>query len=228
MRKLTEILGVSHVNPDGSTPTLIEYRIDAPGHDPVELIKRFYRLADYPSSMQPGNLMHLSGANEEGIVLLSVWNNERDAAAAYEELAEPIEAIIEDLGEGSVARVSHSAHRYVLGPGSGIFAADLAELDPDCVAYQIDVPIHGQAMYDLFCEKLEFPAFIPEGLLAHVAGETEAGWRTYTVWSTVEDSQRYFSDRIIPSGVEVVREVGVFPEIRPLEIKPTLFVVNEE
>src|SRR5262245_26137212 len=53
MRKLTEIIGGSA---NGTIPTvisssLIEYRVEAPGHDALGLIKRFYASIDYPRSM---------------------------------------------------------------------------------------------------------------------------------------------------------------------------------
>lgn len=228
MRRLTEIIGGS---PNGTIPTviassLIEYRVEAPGHDALELIKRFYASIDYPRSMRDGNLMHLCGSNEEEIVFLSVWDNEENAAAAYDELAEPIGALVSEVEGGGVVRSSHRVHRFVVSEAASSYDASVAELDPSCVGYQIDMPIHGSSMYDLFCEKLAFPEEIPDGLLAHVAGETDFGWRTYTVWRTTLDSQRYFSERIIPASVDVVREEAIFPEIRPLEIAPTLFAVN--
>jgi hypothetical protein len=61
--------------------------------------------------------------------------------------------------------------------------------------------------------RLESPADWPvEGLLVHVAGETDKGFRVVDVWAS-EDAFRRFGEKIMP----ILQELGVegAPEIYP-------------
>jgi hypothetical protein len=62
--------------------------------------------------------------------------------------------------------------------------------------------------------RLETPADWPvEGLLAHIAGEAEGGFRIVDVWES-EEACRRFGDRIMP----ILKEVGIDdpPELYPV------------
>lgn len=228
MRKLTDLLRRTQFeDEDLDAPTLIDYRISAPGEEKIELIKKFYREIDYPRSMRPGNLAHFSGISEESLVFLSVWDSEENASAAYGDLQASIDGVLDSVsGEATVTRESFPTHRVVIGEGVEEFTPAAAPIAPDCVAFEIDLRLEDRGHYDLLCEQMNFPAELPPGLLLHVAGQADFGWHTYSVWRTIEDSKNFLSDRIIPASVEVVRQFGVFPEIRPVEIQTTLFALN--
>jgi hypothetical protein len=62
--------------------------------------------------------------------------------------------------------------------------------------------------------RLESPADWPvEGLLAHIAGEAEGGFRVVDVWES-EEACRRFGERIMP----ILKEVGIDdpPELYPV------------
>jgi hypothetical protein len=39
----------------------------------------------------------------------------------------------------------------------------------------------------------------PRGLILHVAGPSDGGWRTIDVWETKADSRRYELDQLVPA-----------------------------
>jgi hypothetical protein len=229
MRKLTDLLRRTQFDEDSLADpgTLIDYRIHAPGQDKIDLIKKFYGEIDYPRSMRPGNFAHLSGVSEESMVFLSIWDSEENAAAAFTELQKPIDEVLGAVeGEATVQRESFKTYRFVVGDGVTDFNPSVAPIGPECVAYQIDLAMDDRGHYDLLCRQMNFPEEIPKGLLMHIACQTDFGWQTYSVWRTLEDSTAFLSEKIIPASVEVVRQFGVFPEIRPVEIETTLFALN--
>ena len=80
--------------------------------------------------------------------------------------------------------------------------------------------------YDMICARMRFPQEFPDGLLMHVAGQTDLGWRTYSIWNEVQPSLDFLEQRMMPAAVDMVREKVMFPEISPLEVKPFLFALN--
>jgi hypothetical protein len=65
--------------------------------------------------------------------------------------------------------------------------------------------------YDRFAAAFDGP--LPEGLLLHVAGPTDEGFRIIGVWESEADWDRFRSDRLDP-GAEAVGEVR--PTVRVL------------
>lgn len=229
MRKISDI--VRHPSIPGLSKhdslVVVEYTVDAPGRNAIDLIARLYREIGFPGSIVPTNLAHISGATEERLVFVSIWQNERDADEAFAEAESAVEKLASEIGpDVALHRSTYKAHRVTVGPDSDEYEARIAQVNPDCVAFTIDLPSDGRPIYDHYCEQMDFPAVMPEGLLLHVAYEVGKELKTISVWQTIEDSQAFMRDRIIPAGPGVVRDRGVFPEVRPLEFKPTLLAFN--
>jgi hypothetical protein len=229
MRKISDLLGRRSADePNAAAPAaMVEYRIRGEGFDKLETIHRIYDRIDFPRTMRPGSLCHVSGISDDELVFLSVWDSERNAMAAYDDMSALIDEVIGEASPtASVERSSSLAARFVIGDDLEEFSNTRASFDPHCIGYISDFPIESGVPYELTCEKMNFPAEFPPGMLMHVAGETEDGWRTFTVWREIVQSGAFFRDRLMPAAVEVVREHGVFPVIRPIEIKPHMFVLN--
>lgn len=208
-----------------TVPTLATYHVDIAGHDPLKLAERLYELIDYPRALSD-LAGHVSGVSEDGVEFVSVWSDAGSAATTYENALEKLKVLFEEFPGFRVQRETYPVHRFVVTEGAEQYDADRAQPHPPCVAYRLDVPIHGRGVYESACELMKFPEEIPDGLLMHVAAETADGWTTYTVWHTVKEARDYMRDRIMPAGLQIVREQQIFPEIRPVEIVPTLFASN--
>jgi hypothetical protein len=235
MRKISDLFSrgeaadeIEREDLEGGVAAMIDYRIKGEGIDQMELIEAFYKLIDFPRSMRDGNLAHISGIAGDEIIFTSIWDNEVNASESYAELGPAIAEVIDRYGTpGTVVdRRSSGVHRFSIGESVGQFSHERAESNPQCVGYVIDIPLHGKMAYDLICQKMEFPQEWPEGLLMHVAGQTDNGWRTCSVWADREPSLVFLEQRLMPAAVDMVRERGLFPEIRPLEVKPFLFALN--
>lgn len=229
MRKLSDIVRRSTNSTfDPSEKFLVvDVELNAPEIGALEVISRLYREIDYPRSMKPGNLAHVSGANDERVIFTSLWSCSEQAKRSNEEMKQSIQRLATELGEDvQVVSRSTPAVRIDVADAVSEFEASRAELNPDCVAFTIDLPQPGRKIYDLYCDQMRYPELPAEGLLFHLAYESDEVFRTVSVWRTIEDSAAFMRDRIVPSGPTVVREHGVFPEVRPVEFKPTLLAFN--
>lgn len=229
MRKLSDIVRRSNgATFDPSNKFLVvDVEITAPEIGALEVISRLYREIDYPKSMQPENKAHISGANDERVIFTSLWSCSDQAKRSSEAVKQSIEQLAADLGEDvQVVCRSNPAARVDVAESVIEFEASRAELNPDCVAFTIDIPQPGRNIYDLYCDQMRYPELPADGLLFHLAYESDDVFRTVTVWRSIEDSAAFMRDRIVPAGPTVVREHGVFPEVRPVEFKPTLLAFN--
>lgn len=229
MRKLSDIVrrpSILGLSKDDSL-VIVEYTVETSGRNSIDLIARLYREIGYPGSIVPTNLAHISGATEERLVFVSVWRNERDADAAFALVKEAVDKLAEEIdSEITIHRASFKAQRVIVGPQIEDYDARVATVNPDCVAFTIDIPVDGRQIYDHYCAAMRFPEEVPDGLLLHLAYEVNDELRTISVWQSIEHSRDFMRDRIIPAGPEVVRDHGVFPEVRPVEFKPTLLAFN--
>lgn len=57
----------------------------------------------------------------------------------------------------------------------------------------------------------------PEGLVAHVAGPVEEGWRIVDVWESEEHSRRFQSEVLAPAMRQVLGD-GARQTVVPLEV----------
>lgn len=229
MRKLTDIVRRPSIRKAFRDDPLqvIDYEIHAPGHAALEVISAIYREMDFPRSVKPSNLVHISGATSERVIFTGVWHSEREAREAYAEIEDVIASLRNEFGpETSVDRVSRRASRVTIGDLVSDYQAALAQFNPACVAFTVDIPTDGKEIYNLYCEEMRFPEIMPKGLILHLAYEVGPSMRTVSVWRTLEDSQDFMRERIVPAGPGVVRDHGIFPEVRPVEFKPTLLAFN--
>ncbi|MGH2906540.1 MAG: hypothetical protein ACRDKI_07190 [Solirubrobacterales bacterium] len=234
MRKISDLFARSEAaaaikreDLEGGVASLIDYRIIGEGVDQMAVIADFYNRIDFPRSMRDGNLAHVAGTAGDQIIFSSVWDTEANAITAYQEMGPDIERTLKEVApQARVERSSTGVYRFSIGDDADEFNNSIAVRNPECVGYLIDIPVHGKMAYDLVCNNMGFPAEWPEGLLMHVAGPSALGWRTFSMWRTVDDSLDFLEQRLMPGAVGVVREQGLFPEIRPLEVKPFLFALN--
>jgi hypothetical protein len=206
-------------------PTLVTYRVDIADNDPLKLASRLYEIIDYPRALRE-LAGHVSGVSEDGVEFISVWADEQAADNTFKYAMAELAVLWEEFPGLQFERETYPVHRFVVTEGAEEYDADRALPNPSCAAYRLDVPIHGRNVYDRACELMNFPDDLPDGLLMHVAAETADGWTTYTVWHSVEDAREYMRDQIMPAGLQIVRDQQIFPEIRPVEIVPTLFASN--
>jgi hypothetical protein len=234
MRKISDLFtrgesadAIEREDLDGGVAAMIDYRIKGEGVDQMALIAEFYEMIDFPHSMRDGNLAHFSGIAGDEIIFSSIWDNEENARLAYADMMPAIQAVTSKHGPNTtVERHSSAVHRFSIGEQATPFSHVNAVVNPDCVGYVIDVPLHGKMAYDIICSKMDFPQAFPAGLLLHVAAMTDMGWRTCSIWNEVQPSLDFLEQRLMPAAVGMVREEGVFPEISPLEVKPFLFALN--
>ena len=234
MRKISDLFSrgdsasaIEREDLEGGVAAMIDYRIKGEGIDQMELIAEFYELINFPSSMKDGNLAHVSGIAGDEIIFTSIWDNENNAQSAYAELGPAIEEVIGRHGPNvTVERHSSGVYRFSIGDEVSQFSHEVALPNPDCIGYVVDIPLHGKMTYDMICARMRFPQEFPDGLLMHVAGQTDLGWRTYSIWSEVQPSLDFLEQRMMPAAVDMVREKVMFPEISPLEVKPFLFALN--
>lgn len=203
---------------------LVDYRLGGVG---IEHLDDFYTRVGYRSRLDPGLLVHLGGAMDDEIVYISVWSSEQEARKSWEQRREDIEGVLGLAGPAaSAARRSHSLHRLIVGDDIEEFREGLAIVDPDCVGFVIDLPGTDPKTYDLICRQMSFPEHFPSGLLLHAAGPIDGHLRVTSIWRRGGQSRRFLEDRLMPAAVEVVREHGLFPEIRPRELRVHLLTIN--
>jgi len=53
--------------------------------------------------------------------------------------------------------------------------------------------------YDQLNAEANFPAEAPDGLISHIAGPTDGGFRIVDVWESVEDFDRFVEERLLPA-----------------------------
>ena len=60
----------------------------------------------------------------------------------------------------------------------------------------VEVPGGTQEMYDRTMVELNLDAKPAQGLISHVAGPTESGWRVLDVWNTKADFENFLNSRL--------------------------------
>jgi hypothetical protein len=78
-----------------------------------------------------------------------------------------------------------------------------------------DVEAVGQDMGDVYDNP-------PEGLIVHVATETDAGVHIVDVWESAEHQQRFMAERLGPSIAKVMQDRGI-----PMDGPPPPFTITE-
>jgi hypothetical protein len=85
----------------------------------------------------------------------------------------------------------------------------------DIPVSRADVEAVGQDMGDVYDNP-------PEGLIVHVATETDGGVHIVDVWESAEHQERFMAERLGPSIAKVMAERGI-----PVDGPPPPFVVTE-
>ena len=67
-----------------------------------------------------------------------------------------------------------------------------------------------QEQYDRGMEGLHLDENPPEGLILHIAGPAEGGWRVVDIWESAGAWERFLNERLAP----VVQQVGMSGEPR--------------
>jgi hypothetical protein len=67
-----------------------------------------------------------------------------------------------------------------------------------------DMPGASEAEYRLIEKNLGPDR--PPGLIAHVAGRTEQGWRIINIWADAESFHRFRSERLLPAAGRAAQE----------------------
>ena len=72
------------------------------------------------------------------------------------------------------------------------------------VGLVIDMQGMTPEIYDALNEAMGFPSEVPDGLLSHIAGPIEGGFRVVDVWESIEDYDRFVQNKLGPAigGVE--------------------------
>ncbi|MBI4897632.1 MAG: hypothetical protein HY827_04620 [Actinobacteria bacterium] len=197
---------------------LADYRIE--GDVGLPQIDEIYERLGYRKRLDDGLLVHVGGTIDDAIAYMSVWQNDSLSAASWRQKRQVIDEVLKRADPDPVVdRRSHSVHRLIVGADLSEFRAGLAVSDPECVGYVIDLPNADVKLYERVIARMDFPGQFPAGLLIHAVGQVEDVLRITSIWRHAGQSRRFLEDRLMPALVSVVRERGVFPEIRPVELK---------
>lgn len=206
---------------------LVDYRIT--GNVGLEQLDEFYERIGYRGRMDDGLLLHIGGTLGDEVVYISIWGNEQLGVKSWQEKRHHIEDILAATDPNAVVvRRSNPVHSLIVGDDLGEFRAAVPVGDPECVGFVIDLPEIDVKAYELLIKAMDFPEQFPPGLLLHTAGQVDDVLRVTSIWRTVGQSRRFFENRVMPALVTVVREHGVFPEVRPVELHVHLLAVGNE
>ena len=77
-----------------------------------------------------------------------------------------------------------------------------------------EIPQGNQTVYDEVSARVMPNDQLPEGCQVHIAGPSNFGWRVITVWDSVEQFQRFRSEKLVPALKEVGGDDFVAPTIQ--------------
>jgi hypothetical protein len=78
------------------------------------------------------------------------------------------------------------------------------------VGVLIEIPDTSPEIYDDINRKMNVEQDIPDGLLAHTAGEMDGGgMRIFDVWESREQMDRFTNDRLMPAMSAVLSDHGL-------------------
>lgn len=83
---------------------------------------------------------------------------------------------------------------------------------------QMDFANLGLSDYDAVCEKLDFPADWPDGLLCHGSAEVDGKLRVVDVWESQDQFDSFVQSRLGPSMGEAMGDRAEQPQISPQEL----------
>lgn len=219
--------GGGHESSNTSDAVLVDYRIS--GNVGLEQLDEFYERIGYRGRMDDGLLVHIGGTLGDEVVYISIWSNEQLGVKSWQEKRHHIEDILASTDPNAVVvRRSNPVHRLILGDDLDEFRAAPAVGNPECVGYVIDLPEMDTKAYELIVNAMDFPEQFPPGLLLHSVGQVDDMLRVTSIWRTASQSRRFFENRVMPALVAVVRDHGVFPEVRPVELCVHLLAVGDE
>lgn len=165
--------------------------------------ERFYdRICEhmnFPATISPGLLGHFAGPIEGGWEVVDIWREDDAMEQVFSEyLVDAVSAAIEKTGERvDVEPEMRGVARVVVGPAAGRHRVEqgagrkCSERGVQPVGVTIDTPRGDAAGYLRGCEFLDFPAQMPDGLVVHLAGECESGWRVFDCWDSAEKCDEY-------------------------------------
>lgn len=208
---------------------ILDYEISASPAKLRKILRRLCVLTSDPGVVDPKRVVHFSGISEGRAIYTEVWKrgSSTDLTAQARTILDFTEVLPQELRpDAEITCRRQRVHRLVLGDAPGEFASAFAQPNPDCVAFALNIPEPGPKTYDDFCEAMRFPELIPRGMLMHLASEISDELRTVTAWRAIEDSREFMRERIIAVAPEFVRSHQIVPEVRPIEIQPTLLAIN--
>jgi hypothetical protein len=78
-----------------------------------------------------------------------------------------------------------------------------------------EIPQGNQTVYDEVSARVLPNDQLPEGCYVHIAGPSNFGWRVITVWDSVEQFEKFRSEKLVPALKEVSGDDFVAPTIQP-------------
>ena len=78
-----------------------------------------------------------------------------------------------------------------------------------------EIPQGNQTVYDEVSARVLPNDQLPEGCHVHIAGPSNFGWRVITVWDSVEQFEKFRSEKLVPALKEVGGDDFVAPTIQP-------------
>ncbi len=197
---------------------LVDYLID--GKLGLAQIDEIYDRLGYRDRLDEGLLVHLSGTINDAISYMSVWQNDARSVASWKRKEAVIEDVLKSVDPSpALERRSHRIHRLIVGDDLNAYRVGSVAGDRECVCFVIDLPNADAKLYERVIAQMDFPGKFPAGLLIHAVGQVEDVLRITSIWKHSGQSRRFLEDRLMPALVAVVRERGVFPEIRPVELR---------
>ncbi len=192
------------------------------------------RLIGFPRNVAPELLGHFAGETDTGWEVIDLW----DEPGAMERmfghfLADAISQTIADSPSRSdIQPDQHRIARLIVGPSASRYGEVDPESGEDALSRAGHEPIGvmfedlggGESDYLRGCERLGFPETLPEGLIIHVAGPCDDGWRVFDCFDDLASMDRWH--RRVSETIGRIAEEGSWPRryrMRRVEVK-RLFV----
>ncbi|MBI5311503.1 MAG: hypothetical protein HZB14_10850 [Actinobacteria bacterium] len=167
--------------------------------------ERFYdRICDhlgFPGQVSPALLGHFAGPTEGGWEVIDVWPEEHAMEHVFSRyLVDAVSAAMQQTGERfDVEPEMREIARLVVGPSAARYSLDKGAREKSAlrgvrpIGALIENLGGGEEEYLLGCKLLGFPEHVPDGLVLHIAGECDDGWRTFDCWNSAEQCDAWFA-----------------------------------
>ncbi|MBI4897633.1 MAG: hypothetical protein HY827_04625 [Actinobacteria bacterium] len=192
------------------------------------------RAIGFPGVIAPELLGHFAGETDTGWEVVDLWDEPGAMERVFGHfLVDAISrTIAESPSRSDIQPDQHLIARLIVGPSASRYAEIDPESGEDALAHAGLNPIGvmfenlggDEADYLRGCGLLGFPDTLPEGLVLHVAGPCDGGWRAFDCFDDLASMDRWH--RRVSEVIGQIAETGNWQQryrMRRIEVK-RLFV----